>query len=188
MPSLYDLQPTQCRAPLPPRPVKTRSRQAAAILRILGFDPAPVYDRIAQSAVAWQRVQTRRELSMELLFPKKKDGLCDCGCGQKLQGRQSRWATAICAEFAWMVYAVIAGRRHELRLCLKVYHGRTCAVCAQVPTRVPGKRGRLRSGLEWDHIIPVHQGGGACWLSNYRPLCTDCHKAKTKADRAARAA
>ena len=34
-----------------------------------------------------------------------------------------------------------------------------------------------------DHIIPVHKGGGACGLANYRTLCVPCHKKVTASQR-----
>lgn len=41
----------------------------------------------------------------------------------------------------------------------------------------------VTEGSFWqaDHIVPVVEGGGECDLSNYRTLCTPCHKAATKA-------
>ncbi len=187
--SFFEVQPPSCRQPLEPRPVRSRSHRAGVIHRVLACDPAPFYARIAATADPKKRIQTRATLTYGLLFPAKGDGFCDCGCGAALSGRQRRWAAASCAEFAWMVYAVIAGRRSEIKACLRAYWGRRCSVCRTVPARVPGgRRGKGRSGMEWDHIIPVHRGGGACWLGNYRPLCTGCHKEKTAGDRRARQA
>ncbi len=165
------------------RAVKSRSRYAEVIERIIAYNPAEAYARISETANPLQRIQTRREIGLHQLFPKKKDGFCDCGCGIALKGRQTRWAATGCADFAWHVYAIIAGRRNEIKRCLKAYYGRKCGDCDKMPTRYKASNGRMKSGLEFDHIIPVHRGGGACWLSNYRPLCVDCHKAKTLSDR-----
>ena len=38
-----------------------------------------------------------------------------------------------------------------------------------------------RSGLEWDHHIPLAIGGDDA-LSNLDPLCVRCHRAKTRTD------
>ena len=43
---------------------------------------------------------------------------------------------------------------------------------------------KLGGGLwDADHILPVHQGGGACDLDNLRTLCIGCHKIVTKSAR-----
>ncbi len=177
--SLFELQPESCRAPLPPRALSLRGRLGPVVGRVIAYDPGPAFGRITLTADPTKRIQTRSNISMEQLFPKKGDGCCDCGCGQALVGRRSRWAGPACSEFAWYVYAVIAGRRDEIRRCLRAYYGRKCAGCKKMPLkfRMPG--GRLRSGLEADHIVPVSRGGGACWLSNYHPLCVACHREKT---------
>ncbi|MBL8213300.1 MAG: HNH endonuclease [Bryobacterales bacterium] len=41
---------------------------------------------------------------------------------------------------------------------------------------------RLHRKSLWDadHILPVHQGGGECDLSNLRTLCLRCHRAVTR--------
>ena len=41
----------------------------------------------------------------------------------------------------------------------------------------------MANKIHVEHIIPVHKGGGGCWLGNYQLLCEDCHKEKTKLDR-----
>src|SRR5574338_593970 len=96
---LVEPQPSCCRAALPLRTVRVRGRFAVVIERVLAFDPQPVYARAEQSINPFRRIQTRREMSMELLFPKKQDGMCDCGCGQSLKGKQRRWATEDCSLF-----------------------------------------------------------------------------------------
>lgn len=183
MPDLFSLQPESCRLPLQPRPLKLRGKYAPLIERVLGYDPRPLYLRGGATLEATRRIQTKANLSMELLFPKKTDGLCDCGCGIPLSGRQRRWASVSCGEFAWWIYAVIAGRRRELSACLKAYYGTACAVCGDVPMKQKPRRKRPSTAIEWDHVIPVHRGGGACWLGNWMPLCATCHKAKTARDR-----
>lgn len=183
--NLFVAQPAACRQPLPSRSLKLRGRYAAVIGRVLSYDPAPAYTRIADTANPLKRLQTRANLSLAQLFPKKCDGHCDCGCGVKLGGRQRRWASPECAEFSWWVYAVIAGRRDETQRCLRAYWGSSCVECGDMPMKQKARRKRMSSAIEWDHIVPVHQGGGACWLGNWRPLCNGCHKEKTRIDRRA---
>jgi len=45
----------------------------------------------------------------------------------------------------------------------------------------PRKRRARGSGDLWqaDHIVPVTEGGGECDLSNFRTLCTACHRKVT---------
>lgn len=183
MSTLFDVQPDSCRAPLPSRDVKLRGRYASVIKRVLAYDPRPAYARIAETLDPFKRLQVRANLNLALLFPKKGDGICDCGCGVALTGRQRRWAHPDCAEMAWWVYAVIAGRRDETRACLKAYWGTACVVCGGVPMKLKKRRKRMSSAIEWDHAVPVHRGGGGCWLGNWRPLCNGCHKEKTSSDR-----
>ena len=38
------------------------------------------------------------------------------------------------------------------------------------------------NGLEWDHIVPLANGGDD-ELANLQPLCIDCHKVKTRSDK-----
>ena len=183
--SLFEMQPECCRQPLAPRPLMLRGRLAGIIQRVIAYDPQPAFERIAGTANPLKRIQVRTDISMQQLFPKKRDGYCDCGCGRSLTGRQTRWAEPACSEFVWYVYAIIAGRREEIRRCLRAYYGRKCTDCGKMPLKYSAGKGRMRSGMETDHIIPVHQGGGACWLSNYRPLCVGCHKQKTSSNRKA---
>jgi 5-methylcytosine-specific restriction enzyme A len=59
-----------------------------------------------------------------------------------------------------------------------------CAKCGKDVFAATERRPRARgTGDLWqaDHIIPVIEGGGECELSNFRTLCTDCHKEETKA-------
>ena len=37
------------------------------------------------------------------------------------------------------------------------------------------------TGLDWDHVIPLAQGGDDA-LTNLQPLCKTCHRAKTSQD------
>lgn len=147
--------------------------------RVLFFDPTLVYKNYNVLNV-YDRINPRR---LELAFPKVDTGYCACGCGVKLKGRQRRWANVDCTRFAMRVVDVIAGITDSVRRCLVAYNGgEFCCNCgceAEIKYR---KDGTSYTTMEVDHIIPVHKGGGACWLNNYQLLCADCHKKKTKCD------
>lgn len=44
------------------------------------------------------------------------------------------------------------------------------------------KLGGSHSRIEWDHIIPLEMRGEDA-IDNLQPLCTACHKRKTKTDK-----
>lgn len=114
------------------------------ITRLISYNPAAVYNRITGTVNPLQRTQTRRDMNMQQLFPARNDGTCDCGCGRTLQGRQRRWATEDCGLFAWYVYAIIAGRRDEIKRCLRAYYGRKCSNAR-----------RCRGAVKWPMAVPV---------------------------------
>lgn len=134
--------------------------------RVLLADPEPFY--AIQEINVYKRINS---LSMINLFP-KRDNLCGCGCGKELPRGRSRWASDLCSSYATTVFAVIQGRVETIKHLIGVYHGRKCSEC-----------GERYKGLELEHTIPVHRGGGGCWLNNYTLMCTSCHKLKTKRDR-----
>lgn len=138
--------------------------------RILFSDPIPFYEKIKECVDHSSRRQTGR-FRMETIFPAKKDGICDCGCGQKLTGRQRRWASKDCEKFTVSVYWIFYGDVDLVKSLLFRLHGNACYCCGEVTWN-----------LHLDHIIPVFKGGGGCWISNFQLLCVDCHKAKTKVD------
>jgi 5-methylcytosine-specific restriction endonuclease McrA len=135
--------------------------------RVLFFDPTEVYGRIRIRPHA--RHQLPADIGMKIMFPKRADKQCSCGCGRLLAGKRHRWATDDCALFAADVYRIIYGQPDTIKLYLKKYHGYKC------------KCGRVRK-MKADHIIPVKHGGGGCWLSNYQFLCHACHVHKTNED------
>ena len=47
--------------------------------------------------------------------------------------------------------------------------------------------GKVSASTRVDHIVPLSEGGGD-YRSNKQGLCSPCHDAKSKAERAARAA
>jgi 5-methylcytosine-specific restriction endonuclease McrA len=137
--------------------------------RVLFFNPAQLYER--HSIEVYSRSQKR--LSFPVLFPQSETGICACGCGKPLSGRRRRWASDPCSKFAVNVWRIIDGQVDTVKYFIKLYNKgtRRCDSCS---------KGRMR--FELDHRIPVHAGGGGCWLSNYQRLCKACHQQKTKED------
>ena len=105
-------------------------------------------------------------------FYPSQDGYCACGCGRKLTGRQTRWASRECNDRAYEEFAILKGGTSTVRKALFERDLGFCHNC-----------GVYDENWEADHIIPVSQGGGACGLDNYQTLCPDCHKEKTKNQR-----
>lgn len=138
-------------------------------LRVLLFDPQAIYEN--HPVDSYSRAQTK--LSFQQIFPQAEDKVCSCGCGRALTGRKRRWATEECSAFALNVWRIIDGQADTIKYFINLYYKgtRRCNNC---------NRGRLK--LELDHKIPVHAGGGGCWLNNYQRLCIECHKQKTKTD------
>ena len=103
------------------------------------------------------------------MFPYRDDGLCRCGCGKKLEGRRTSWASNSCSYAARMEHGIIAGDAGCVRIRLRQLQKGVCQECGE-------EHG------EWhaDHIIEVRHGGGGCTIDNYQTLCIPCHKAKTK--------
>ena len=133
-------------------------------MRVMFFDPTEIYVRADKLIDRYSRTQSR--LNLEIMFPKRTDGLCRCGCGNKAK---RLWHSKHCSNFALSIYYIIAYGTAQARPYIETYHGAHCAKCGG-------------SGCEIDHIIPVKHGGGGCWLSNFIPLCSTCHKDKTKRD------
>lgn len=106
---------------------------------------------------------------LEHLYPIRTDGLCACGCKQKLTGRRTRWATNECRHKSVNHFYVIKGHSATIRYVLFKRDGGECAKCGEVV-------------MHWDadHIIEVRHGGGGCGMDNYQTLCKPCHKIKTK--------
>lgn len=105
------------------------------------------------------------------LYPHRNDGLCRCGCGVKLTGRKTSWASENCSGKALNHFHVIQGVGSIIRQQLFRRDGGQCCNC-----------GKVCAEDEWDadHIIEVKNGGGGCGLENLQTLCKTCHKAKTK--------
>jgi|ERR1043165_772396 5-methylcytosine-specific restriction endonuclease McrA len=137
--------------------------------RVLFFNPAEIYS--SHPVNAFSRAQ--QHLSFPLLFPQVKQGMCACGCGKTLSGKQRRWASAECTEFALNVWRIIDGQVDTVKYFVNLYNK---------GTRRCGRCGKGRMKFEIDHVVPVHSGGGGCWLNNYQRLCKTCHRQKTNED------
>lgn len=129
------------------------------------------------------KFKRQQSISFELLFPKKRDGFCDCGCGKPLEGKRTRYSTEECSKFAQGVWGVLCGHTQTLDLFLNIkFKHWACCRCDIMDKYKVYKNGLVVNAIQKDHIIPVHKGGGGCWLDNYQLLCDDCHKEKTKKD------
>lgn len=166
--NLFESQPSECRLPLTlERKVVTRNK---SLKRLLSYDPSEIYKRLHESN-GLNPFKRHSKINFSILFP-RVDGVCSCGCGKKLKGRQRRWASVDCRNLAATVYYVISGNTTYLRKLRKIIiGGYYCEVCL-----------KQESKLELDHLIPVKHGGGGCWLSNYQFKCKHCHRIKTNAD------
>jgi 5-methylcytosine-specific restriction endonuclease McrA len=106
------------------------------------------------------------------LFP-SIPGVCACGCGEVLEGRQKRWASPEHGTQAHRQWAIIQGRGNYIRDALRERDKGVCAHCGIDASR---------DGWHADHITPVFMGGGGCDLDGYQTLCIPCHKVKTKVE------
>lgn len=149
-------------------------------ISVLKFNPTELYERI--NVNHFKRKQT---VGMNVMWPTLEKGVCSCGCGTELTGKQKRWASKECQDFAVSVHQIIGGDPLFVDRFLELYTGnRCCASCGKEDKDCPESKWRDNfSFIQKDHIIPVHKGGGGCWLDNYQFLCDDCHKLKSKNDR-----
>lgn len=99
-------------------------------------------------------------------LPRGPDGRACCRyCGVQVPvGRKS-----FCGDICVHEWKIRANPGYARSCCWKRDHG-VCALC-----------GKVDSGWEADHIVPVVEGGGECGLSGYRTLCHGCHVNATNA-------
>lgn len=181
---IFELQPIQCRLPLPRNKPVIQSHfgtSASVVLRVLRTDPAELFRNASTVLDCFKRQQgisakLQEPFRMNTLFPKPGNGKCSCGCGEVLTGRKTRWYSEDCQAYAVHCYWILYGNRDIILDYLVNYYGKCCLGCGQVYEDIFG------ADVHVDHIIPVYRGGGACWLSNYQVLCKDCHKSKTRLD------
>lgn len=110
----------------------------------------------------------QKSLRIEHLYPLKEDGLCRCGCGNKVIKPRRVWANDKCAKKALHNFFVVKGDVTSIRILLNKRDNGICANC-----------GDRTDDWQADHIIEVRDGGGGCGLDNFQTLCKDCHKEKT---------
>jgi len=116
-------------------------------------------------------------LSIVQMFPIRTDKVCACGCGEKLQGRRSRWANDDCRQKSLVEFLIIKGDTQVIRCQISIrerdkYGGLFCHKCGE-------DLNKLCEDWHADHILEVQHGGGGCGLDNFQPLCQKCHKQKT---------
>lgn len=102
-------------------------------------------------------------------------------CGTPPEGRRRSWCSDWCVELWFIATSGDAAHKHLVRL-----HGRTCWGCAAAGPDVV---------LEVEHVRPLWSLTDAerlelrWWLPfNLQLLCVPCHRAKTRAEAAQRAA
>lgn len=140
--------------------------------RVMFFDPTEIYSRIHERLDPYERLQS---VDIGRIFPKNEDKTCGCGCGEKLTGRRTRWATDDCSGFVGAVTRILCGHADVIRFYVDTYYGSGCANNCILDTE-------LDKTIELDHIVGIKHGGGRSWLSNYTNLCKKCHREKTNKD------
>lgn len=110
----------------------------------------------------------QKGLTFSILFPKMENGLCSCGCGNKVSGKRKKWFSDDCRVQSLNQFYIIKGDTKIIRLYLWERDKGFCSSC-----------GILHTNWQADHIIPVFKGGGGCDLSNFQTLCPSCHLEKT---------
>jgi len=151
--------------------------------RLFQFDPTPVYEAISDKINAYQR---NNYVPMEWVFPSNEEKICRCGCGAKCEGRRSSWATEECSIFGRQVLCILIGKADFIKVALNEVYDYRCCKCGKCSDDIPAKPsqyGMICTPIHLEHTLPVHQGGGACWLSNFTFMCVDCHKIKSKSER-----
>lgn len=110
----------------------------------------------------------QKHLNISDLFIQTDDTVCACGCGNKLKGRQKRWASKQCNYKSLIQFYIIKGDSAVIRQELYKRDEGFCYCC-----------GEQTEDWEADHIKPVFLGGGGCDLTNYQTLCKSCHQLKS---------
>lgn len=136
-----------------------------SLIRVMFYNPQKIYNRVGYLINPYERIQSK--LNLELLFPKRTDKICRCGCERPCK---RSWHDVHCSTFAFRVYSIICYGTNTIQPLMKLYYGSKCQMCNEDYWE------------DIDHVIPVKHGGGGCWLSNYKPVCKSCHKDKTKKD------
>lgn len=184
MSNIFEIQPESCRKPLPIITIewsewhKEKPELIEKIERVLFLDPSDLYNRVGHLIDPYKRIQS---IGMEQMFPKQSI-ICACGCGKNAKASdkfkedgitpqwQRKWFNDECASFAGACLSIINNTFQVTAKYITWYYGKKCDDCTD------------GYGLELDHTIGVKHGGGGCWLSNYKWLCSKCHRNKTNID------
>lgn len=142
--------------------------------QIILFDPTGIYSRIKIDPF-----KRRQNFSIINLFPTIEKGICACGCGEKLIGRQTRWHSEKCQIIPLGVLYIINGDLDYINGLMQCYLPHRCTHCDCENYSMPKN---WASGIQVDHILAVQNGGSGAWLGNYQFLCQRCHSVKTKQD------
>ena len=186
MDNILIIQPEIYRMPLAPKEIHWRGNTDIHS-RVINFDPTGVYQR---SFMKFNPMKRFQEIRMRDIFP-PMDNLCSCGCGKPLTGKQRRWASPECMNFATQVYYIFKGDKNTIYFYLSLYYGQFCNSCHRSIKEIynqdikdlpDGHHLRDIDALYVDHILAIMSGGGGAWLGNYQLLCHKCHTKKTKTD------
>ena len=91
--------------------------------------------------------------------------------------KRDRGRCQICGIHCGALEALMRAVRHKPELLEKL------------TSAIPWITGKYMTNFyQFDHIVPVVEGGGALGTANLRVLCTGCHKQETRALAARRAA
>lgn len=149
----------------------SKSGRGKPICRWCGGDvPPPRYNWCSDECVHQRKLRSNPRYLRETVFERDL-GICvDCGADTK-ELVFERWASKVHPEISPSDYA----SRMKLE--------------GEWETELRGK-GYLphRSLWEADHVVPVYEGGGECGIENIVTRCVPCHKVRTKAQAAERAA
>ena len=152
--------------------------------KIILFDPSKIITRAKFDK--FSRVQS---VSIKQLFPNLSPGICACGCGKLLFGRQTRWFSEECQKIPVGIYRILKGDLGYIKSLMLEYLPYCCAECGKEDYLIE-KKGTYWNGQEYisysaagiqvDHILPVKYVGSGCWLGNYQFLCHKCNTAKNR--------
>ncbi|QJD96928.1 hypothetical protein HH214_14135 [Mucilaginibacter robiniae] len=151
-------------------------RTSKLFKQLVTFNPAEVYARINI-----EKFKRRQKLDIKELFPNTTTGYCACGCGMKLLGRQSRWASRKCSDFPRHVQLILCGDSQLIKKIMMCYLPYECCKCHCKNYIISTAKSKV-DGIQVDHVIAVKNGGGGCWLGNYQFICHTCHAKKTVID------
>lgn len=154
---------------------------------IILFDPTEIYSRLI-----FDKFKRRQSFGTADIAPTITKGICACGCGNKLTGRQTRWYSEECQKIPLGVLHILNGDLEYINRLMQCYLPHRCIMCNCENYLIEKseysdwhKRDIVSyqaSGIQVDHILAIQNGGSGGWLGNYQFLCHRCHSIKTKQD------